>query len=38
MSNLPTVAGVLLAGALESVDFEAIADELITEIEEGAES
>lgn len=33
--NVPSVRGVLLAGALESVDFEAIADELITEIEEG---
>jgi|GEM_PF-1930036 len=33
--TVPSVAGVLLVGALESVDFEAIADELITEIEEG---
>jgi hypothetical protein len=31
----PSVPAVLLAGALESVDFEAIADELIVEIEEG---
>lgn len=35
-SNVPSVPGVLLAGALESVDFEAIADELIVEIEEGS--
>lgn len=33
--NVPSVPGVLLAGALESVDFEAIADELIAEIETG---
>jgi hypothetical protein len=32
------VTAVLLAGALESVDFEAIADELIVEIEEGVPS
>jgi len=31
-SNIPAV---LLVGALESIDFEAIADELITEIEGG---
>ncbi len=36
--NVPSVPGVLLAGALESVDFEAIADELIVEIEEGPTS
>lgn len=34
----PDVTAVLLAGALESVDFEAIADELIVEIEEGVPS
>jgi hypothetical protein len=34
--NVPSIPGVLLAGALESVHFEAIADELITEIEEGS--
>lgn len=34
--DLPSVPAVLLAGALESVDFEAIADELIREIEEGS--
>ncbi len=32
------VTTVLLVGALESVDFEAIADELIVEIEEGVPS
>jgi hypothetical protein len=31
----PDLTSVLLAGALESVDFEEIADELIVEIEEG---
>lgn len=34
----PSVPAVLLAAALESVDFEAIADELIAEIEAGVPS